>query len=66
MEANKTICKVCKEIKLKIYSGRYPNGDKCFKDDKGGQWNGKTCANCHAAKQKSLMKDKRAKKDIIE
>lgn len=41
-------CKVCKQPKARIYVKKFNNGkDKKFVDDKGGQWNGKMCPECH-------------------
>jgi DNA-directed RNA polymerase subunit M/transcription elongation factor TFIIS len=52
-EANRTICKVCRKIKMRIQSGKYPDSkDKKWVDESGVQWNGRTCPDCHRERMK--------------
>lgn len=65
MEANKTLCKICKQIKLRIEDGKFPDGkNKKWKDESGGQWNGKVCHSCDLIRVKNKMKEKRSEKKI--
>lgn len=62
MEQNRTICKVCKVIKLRIADGRFPGQkNKRWRDESGGLWSGKVCAVCNTERLKNHMKSKRSK-----
>ena len=63
MEIDKKECKVCKELKIRVRVGRYPNfKDIKFSDEIGLLWNGKTCPTCHKKIMQEKMSIKRAKK----
>jgi hypothetical protein len=56
------ICKVCRKIKVRIFSGKFDNQkDKRYTDETGKQWSGSTCPSCHAELTRKRMRKKRAK-----
>lgn len=62
-EKDLRICKVCRELKVRIANGRYPNRkDRRFVDESGLSWNGRVCGTCHAGKMKEKMRVKREPK----
>lgn len=53
-------CKVCKEFKVRIRAGKYPNGkDTKFTSEEGLLWNGRQCPQCQVSKMANHMKSKR-------
>lgn len=62
-EANKHICKVCKELKNRIEDGYYPNANKKYRGDDGLLWSGKICGICNQKRLKIAMQLKRQKKE---
>jgi Zn finger protein HypA/HybF involved in hydrogenase expression len=62
MEIDKRVCKVCKEVKLRIRGTKFPNSkDSKFLDELGRLWNGNTCPDCHSKKVAVVIKEKRLK-----
>lgn len=59
MEINKTICKVCGQIKDRIEDGKYNSKDRKWVDEFGKPWNGKKCPPCNSQRVKELMRTKR-------
>ena len=54
-------CKICNEVKLRIYDGKYSDGkNTIWIGEKGTQWNGRICPECQVAKMKNHMQVKRA------
>ena len=59
-ERNKVICKICKELKIRIEAGRFPNSNnKRYINEEGKHWNGLVCAECSVNKMKENMKQLR-------
>lgn len=55
-------CKKCMEYKVKISSGKFPDGRNTrFEDATGRQWNGKICPDCFLLVMQERMKVKRVK-----
>lgn len=55
-------CKICKEFKVRIRSGKFPNGkDTKFTGEYGRQWSGRICPECQVEKMAGHMKNKRMK-----
>jgi len=53
-------CKVCKEYKIRIRVGKYPDGKNTkFMSEDDQLWNGRVCPSCHNAKMANHMKNKR-------
>lgn len=59
-------CTYCSKTCIRFMAGRYPNGkDKKWVDDKGREFSGRTCPECHAnraalnGRLKRLNKNKR-------
>lgn len=48
-------CKVCKQIKSRINSGTFDGVNKKWVDEKGKQWSGRTCPDCHRIKTRENM-----------
>jgi len=66
-EKNLVKCKICKELKSKIMSGKYPNNkDVRWIDEDGSQWSGKVCPSCHRDRNKQNQKIKRAHQKLDE
>ena len=64
METNKTLCKICKQIKERIAAGNFKNGrNKKWRDESGQLWNGKICGPCNALRLKEVMQNKRKVSD---
>lgn len=62
LESNKTLCKSCKVIKLRIEDGKFPDlKNRKWRDESGGLWSGKTCPDCNRNRLKEHMKSKRSK-----
>lgn len=60
MEKDLRMCKVCKNIKVRIQDGRYPGGKyKRFVGDNGSEWNGSKCPECHREGMKNAVAKKR-------
>lgn len=67
IESNKTICKRCKELKIRIEDGKYPDSkNKRYKDETGKLWNGKVCSQCVVNLSKERMKSFRFNKKLRE
>lgn len=66
MEANRTACKVCVQVKMKIHNENFANGDKKYVDENGELWNGRTCPQCHRQKQMLNQRKKRGFKNQSE
>lgn len=59
MEANKTTCKSCQQIKFRIQNGKFANGrDKRWVDEFGRQWSGHKCPDCNANRVKKAYQQK--------
>lgn len=59
MESNKTICKVCNQLKDRISAGKFNEKDKKWIDESGKLWNGKVCGLCNIERVKNKMREKR-------
>lgn len=60
MESNKRKCKICSQLKDRIYSGKYPNDrDKKWRDESGLLWMGNVCGKCNQIRAKRVMKKSR-------
>lgn len=59
-ELNKHICKKCNQVKDRVDDGRYPNGNKRYRDSNGELWSGKTCPSCTRDRLKNHMRTKRS------
>ena len=56
-ESNKTFCKMCKQLRVKIADGYYPSSrNKRYKDEEGKLWNGKVAPCCHGKQVKVGMR----------
>lgn len=60
-EKNTIICKVCRQLKVRISDGKFNDRDKKYRDEQGLLFNGKTCGSCH---QEKMRKNKRVKKNL--
>ena len=67
-ESNYRICKgACKQMKLRKYSGRFPDGkNKIWVDETGKRWNGSICHDCTNERLKIVMKNKPKKTEVPE
>lgn len=62
METEKQVklCKVCGQLKTRIFAGKYNKKDKTWKDESGeGHWNGHVCPDCHRERCKERQRAKR-------
>lgn len=59
MDKDKRICKVCKEVKLRIHTGKYDGKTKRFEDEQGSHWNGNTCPECNKKRVKFSIRQLR-------
>jgi hypothetical protein len=57
METNKTICKICGQIKDRIEAGKYNAKDRKWVDESGKPWMGKVCPPCNSLRVKELMRN---------
>ena len=66
LEKDDRECKICKQLKERIFVGKYPNGrDKKFANGHGVLWNGRICPDCHRDVTKTRqMADRKAAKDV--
>ena len=60
---DKSLCKVCKLIKLRKQDGMYDHKNKKFVDENGWSWNGRICPVCELERVRNKMREKRSKKD---
>lgn len=59
-ERNYRKCKTCKDLKIRISDGKFPNNkNKRFRDDKNAHWHGNVCGDCNKIRVNELMKAKR-------
>lgn len=58
-ESNLTICRKCMEKKLRVFVGKYPSGNKRYKDEFGNLWSGNICPSCNKNRIKEAMRVKR-------
>jgi ribonuclease HIII len=56
MEADKRICKICKQLKNRILVGKFDDKNKKYNDETGKSWNGSTCPPCHKEQVRIKMK----------
>jgi hypothetical protein len=63
MENNKRICKICKVLKDRIETGKYPDGkNKKTVDETGKLWNGSVCGSCNVKRSHENMIKLRARR----
>lgn len=63
MEKNDRLCKQCMLLKVRIESGKYPDGkNKRYTDDSGKLWNGSVCPDCNVSRSHNNMNKLRAKR----
>lgn len=55
-DVDKKHCKICREMKTRILSGKYDSNNKKWVDETGSAWNGRVCPKCHKNKIKSNMR----------
>lgn len=60
-----TLCKVCKEIKDRIFNGYYNPLDKRWVDINKDLWNGRVCPPCNAIRIMKAMKKMRTSNSYI-
>lgn len=63
MEANKRLCKICKELKTRITDGKFDEKNKRYVDENGWLWNGSKCPQCQLISVREKMKARREKKN---
>jgi len=60
-ETEKRHCKVCRELKLRVLQGKFPNGrDKKWADETGLLWNGSKCPQCTVQHVREAIRMRRA------
>lgn len=55
-ESNQIICKVCRVIKTRIIVEAFPSGNRKYRDESGGIFNGKVCPDCDRIRAKQRMR----------
>lgn len=60
-EQNITQCKICKEMKLRIFVGKFDHKNKKWSDESGKLWSGKICPSCNVERSKFNMRKLRNK-----
>lgn len=62
LETREIICKGCEERQTWTFDGKYPNGIKKWRDQKGLTCNGRFCGSCNRKRVKTTMRKGRALK----
>ena len=58
-------CKVCGELKSRIYVGRFPDGrNKKWRDESGKLWSGLVCGVCNVKRSHEMMKKTRNERKV--
>lgn len=61
METSTILCKVCKELKIRVQDGTFDGKNKRWRNESGQLFNGKICPTCELTRVKNKMKEKRGK-----
>ena len=59
MESNLRACKICKQLKNRIQSGKFDTRNKKYVDENGKLWSGSICPPCNTERVKLAMRIKR-------
>lgn len=55
-------CKICLEVKERIFADKYPDGkNNRWVSPEGKQWNGRVCPTCVVKKSREHMRTRRLK-----
>lgn len=64
-EVQKKECKVCKQLKERIFVGRFPDGrNKKWRDESGKLWSGLVCGICNVKRSHDMMKKGRNERKV--
>jgi hypothetical protein len=55
-ESDLSTCRLCEQIKLRRFVGKFDDKNKKYVDDQGKLWNGRVCPQCHSDRSRSNMK----------
>ena len=58
-------CKICNNLKKRIFDGMFDEKNKRWKGEDGLIWNGLVCGSCHQDKMRRQMRVKREKTEQV-